>query len=262
MHLQMKYLLIDIGNTAIKWGGFEKNVCIVKKTTPHTDILPEFPFLPHFIVISNVGYSEERLQNLLFSYRDIPVVHCKLNEQGELFFQGKKICLPIEIAYQTPHTLGSDRLASVLGAYSLYPRQNVIIVDFGTCIKYEVLTDKSVYLGGAISPGITMRYQAVHHFTAKLPLLSVPEILPEPVGKTTHEAIHAGILHAVYCEVKGMIQSYKEVFNEEEAIIIFSGGEADYLAGYKNLYTFATQNLVFTGLQVLAESCVKYMQDI
>jgi type III pantothenate kinase len=258
----MKYLLIDIGNTAIKWGWFEKNICIEKKTTPHTDILPEFPLLPDFIVISNVVYNEQRLENLFSLYKNIPVVHCKLNEEGELFFQGKKIYLPVNITYQTPHTLGSDRLASVLGAYSLYPKQNVIIVDFGTCIKYEVLTKEGVYLGGAISPGINMRYQAVHHFTAKLPLLSVPETLPDPVGKTTHEAIHAGILHAVYCEVNGMIQHYKELLGMQEATVVFSGGEAQYLVAYKNLYTFATQNLVFTGLQMLAESCVKYMQEI
>ncbi len=255
----MKYLLIDIGNTAIKYGFFEGNTCIDKKTTPHNQILPNFLFCPDFIVLSNVGYSDEKLQNLLVSYENIPILHCKLNENGELFFEGKKICLPIEIAYQTPHTLGSDRLASVLGAYSLYPNQSVIIVDFGTCIKYEVLTDKGIYLGGAISPGINMRYQAIHHFTVKLPLLSVPETFSEPIGKTTDEAIHAGIIHATYCEVKGMIESYNKTLNTKQIIVLFSGGESQYLAGYKNLYTFATQNLVFTGLEYLAETCIKYI---
>lgn len=258
----MKYLLIDIGNTAVKWGLFEGDTCVEKKTMLHNQILPSSLPQPDFIVLSNVGYSDEKLQNLLTLYKNVPVLHCKLNENGEIFFQNKKIHLPIKVAYQTPHTLGSDRLASVLGAYSLYPNQNVIIVDFGTCIKYEVLTDKGIYLGGAISPGINMRYQAIHHFTAKLPLLSVPEIFPEPVGKTTNEAIHAGIIHAVYHEVKGMIESYKKTLNTKQMIVLFSGGESQYLAGYKNLYTFATQNLVFTGLQMLAESCVKYMQDV
>lgn len=255
----MKYLLIDIGNTAVKWGCFEKNVCIEKKTTAHADPLPEFVFSPDFIVVSNVGYSEEKLQNLLALYRSIPILYCKLNHDGELFFEGKKIYLPVRISYQTPHTLGSDRLASVLGAYSLYPHQNVIIADFGTCIKYEILTKEGVYSGGAISPGINMRYQAVNHFTAKLPLLSVPEKLPEPIGKSTNEAIHAGIMYATCTEVKGMITTYKELFGTQEAIVIFSGGEYQYFEAYKNLYTFATQNLVFTGLQYLAETCIKYM---
>lgn len=255
----MRYLIVDIGNTAIKWGLFQDNNCIEKKTTSHTDNMPEFSTLPDFIVISNVGYSEERLQNLLRFVNTIPVLFCKLNEHGELYFEGKKIYLPVKIAYQTPHTLGSDRLASVLGAYSLYPYQNVIIVDFGTCIKYEALTAEGVYIGGAIAPGLNMRYQAVHHFTAKLPLLSVPDVPPEPVGKTTHEALHAGIMYATYCELKGMIEAYKETLNTQNAIVIFSGGEAQYFEAYKNLYTFATQNLVFTGLQVLAQSCMPYL---
>lgn len=258
----MKYVLIDIGNTAIKWGWFENNICIEKKTTPHIDFLPEFSHSPDFIVLSNVGYNDEQLQRLLISYKDIPILHCALNQEGELFFQGKKICLPIQIAYQTPHTLGSDRLASVLGAYSLYPHQNLIIVDFGTCIKYEVLTNKGIYVGGAISPGISMRYKAVHHFTAKLPLLTALEKLPEPVGRNTNEAIHAGILHALYCEIAGMIDTYKKNLQMQETIVIFSGGESRYFEACKNLYTFATQNLVFIGLQYLADIYIKQMQDV
>lgn len=252
----MYYLLVDIGNTAIKWGLFEQEHCIEQQTTPHIAHLPSFSRVPDFIVVSNVGYSEEKLYQLLDTNKHIPILHCKLNDKGLLYFQDKKIDLPIQIAYQTPHTLGADRLAAVLGAYALYPRQNVIIVDFGTCIKYELLTQEGIYLGGAISPGITMRYQAVHHFTAKLPLLSMPQTLTEPIGKNTQEAIHAGISYATYLEVSGMIDTYKKIIHAQDSIVIFSGGESHYFEPYKNLYTFATQNLVFTGLQALAQSCI------
>ncbi|MCS7076197.1 MAG: type III pantothenate kinase [Bacteroidia bacterium] len=254
----MQYLLVDIGNTAIKWALYADENCISQTTTSLHDSLPLSPTSFDLVVVANVGYTDTELKKLL-PFKDKPIIFCTLNTEGNLCFQDKIIPLPIQVGYETPHTLGADRLASVLGTYVMYPHQDVIVVDFGTCIKYEILNKKGIYLGGSISPGLNMRYQALHHFTAKLPALSIPDKSPDIIGKNTFQSMNAGVLHGTYYEVKGMIEAYKNALHNKDALVIFTGGDMLYFEGYKNLYTFAVRNLVFTGLRLLAKIGMQHL---
>lgn len=134
--------------------------------------------------------------------------------------------MPIKIKYETPHTLGIDRIAAVLGAYHLYPNKNAIVIDFGTCITLEILNSKAEYLGGNISPGVQMRLDAMHHFTDRLPLIDI-EGEDDWIGKSTESAIRNGAVLGTILEVESFINRAKKFLGK--SIVLFTGGGAKYL---------------------------------
>ena len=107
--------------------------------------------------------------------------------------------------------MGVDRLAAVVGATVLFPNQNVLTIDAGTCITYDFINDKACYLGGSISPGVQIRYKSLHHFTAKLPLFRTAK-KPELIGEDTQKAIHSGVINGLIGEIDGIIDRYKNSY--------------------------------------------------
>lgn len=155
--------------------------------------------------------------------------------------------LPIQLNYQTPETLGVDRLATAIGAHSLYPSQPVLVLDFGTCLKFDFVSAAGVYEGGSISPGLFMRYKAMHTFTAKLPLLSMPEKFPDHLlGRSTAESMHNGVLLGIVAEAEGMIQLYREIY--PGLVVLITGGDAEVFEGRLKNSIFVRQNLALLGL--------------
>ena len=112
----------------------------------------------------------------------------------------------------TPKTLGMDRIALVSGSVYHYPDNNVLIIDAGTCVTYDFITSKNEYLGGAISPGIRMRYRSLNNFTANLPLLDteVPENLYWKVYRS--ESIHSGVINGIVNEIDGVVKAIPKEF--------------------------------------------------
>lgn len=154
---------------------------------------------------------------------------------------------PLKSDYQTPETLGPDRFASATGAYALFPDQNSLILDFGTCLKIDFVEKGGIFRGGAISPGVNMRYHALHNFTAKLPLLSRPEQFPEYLsGKSTPESLHAGVVLGILAEAEGIIGRYKEKMDQIN--VLLTGGDASFFEGRLKNAIFVPQNLVLIGL--------------
>ena len=121
--------------------------------------------------------------------------------------------LPITIKYKTPHTLGKDRIAAVVGAYYLQPNRNILIIDAGTCITYELLEASGSYLGGNISPGMTTRFKALNDYTKKLPLVNEREEVP-CWGTCTEDAIRAGVVNGIVFEMDGYIDKAKELYSD------------------------------------------------
>src|SRR5699024_3101321 len=113
--------------------------------------------------------------------------------------------VPYKNLYESPETLGIDRIALAAAAVYTYPRQNVLVVDCGTCITYDLVTEQQEYLGGAISPGLQMRYKSLNRFTANLPLLSAKEEEILPIGKTTEQSMHVGVKKGMGLEIDGFI---------------------------------------------------------
>jgi type III pantothenate kinase len=155
--------------------------------------------------------------------------------------------LPVRIDYETPHTLGTDRLASAIGAGVLYPGEDVLILDFGTCLKCDLLTRDACYRGGSISPGLNMRYKSMHTFTAKLPLLTRSEKFPEfPEGKSTAESMHVGVMLGLLAEAQGMADLYRSRYPGIRVLV--TGGDAEVFEGRLKNAIFVRQNLALLGL--------------
>ena len=153
--------------------------------------------------------------------------------------------IPIINLYQTPQTLGKDRLAAVLGAYQLYPEQHCLVIDAGTCITYDLLTADGKYLGGNIAPGMKMRLQAMHHFTARLPLISGGNS-ENWIGDSTENALINGAQLGTILEIQGFIELSEAKLGV--VTVIFTGGDANFFVKKLKREIFVNQNLVLIGL--------------
>ena len=207
-------LVIDSGNTRIKVGLFNGSELIQKES------FLELQELKKFIVSINS-------ENILVS----SVNHNPAEILSWSSSNGKKISLtpllslPIHLGYLTPSTLGVDRVAAVCGALELFPARNCLVIDAGTCINYELIDAKGIYQGGAISPGISMRFEAMHTFTARLPLVKANENIGL-IGNTTETCMQSGVMNGVLEEVRGIIQQYKLIY--QDLVVIMCGGDSPF----------------------------------
>lgn len=157
--------------------------------------------------------------------------------------------IPLKNLYKSAMTLGSDRVAASVGAYSLYPGKNVLTIDAGTCIKYNFVNAGNEYLGGAISPGIPMRLKAMHAFTSALPEVELRADFNELIGANTADSILAGALTGAACEADAMIDRYRAMFGDLQVVI--TGGDGEYLCNRLKNTFFANQNLLLIGLNTI-----------
>lgn len=143
--------------------------------------------------------------------------------------------LPFKNQYKTPETLGKDRLAGIAGAHFLFPRKNCLVVDCGTCIKYDMLTSDGVYHGGNIAPGARMRIQAMHHFTARLPEVEM-RMPADFTGFSTETALQNGALRGAVLEIQGFVRLFEQQHGTLQ--VILTGGDAAFFQprlGIENL---------------------------
>ncbi|MBA3901755.1 MAG: type III pantothenate kinase, partial [Bacteroidetes bacterium] len=170
-------LAIDIGNTKIKAGIFSGGALLANLSGPFVDAdvfikkILAGNKIENIILSSVVNHSDELFALLASNYNFV--------------YLSNTTKLPFKNKYATPETLGNDRLSSIAGAYAAYHGQNVLVIDAGTCIKCDFISEAGEYLGGSISPGIQMRYNALHTFTQKLPNLNPVENQPSLIGDTT-----------------------------------------------------------------------------
>jgi type III pantothenate kinase len=156
--------------------------------------------------------------------------------------------LPLVIGYETPATLGKDRIAAAAGAVARFPGRNIVVIDAGTALTIDLVTGEPVFLGGNISPGMRMRFHALHAQT-----FSLPEVEPGPdvplIGKNTRQAILAGVVNGLTYEIDNSINSLKNKYNDLAFII--TGGDAPYLAARLKNTIFVEENLVLNGLNAI-----------
>jgi type III pantothenate kinase len=152
---------------------------------------------------------------------------------------------PLRCTYESTATLGPDRLALANGAWYLYPGQNSLIISLGTCITYDLVLEDGSYPGGAIAPGLQMRYRSLHQFTGKLPLVGHRDFSGD-IGKNTEESILAGVQHGIAGEVEAWIRHMKH--KHENLNILFSGGDAASFGLSDQKRIFAAPDLLFRGL--------------
>ena len=240
-------LALDVGNTRIKGAVFEdtiflerfvfsneslgENISIILKKYPNTTDL----------VVASVGNIEK-------------TAFLSFENQLNIHFLTSDSVFPFCNLYATPETLGIDRMVLASGAVLQYPKQNRLVIDAGTCVTYDFIDDQDQYLGGAITPGIRMRYESLHHFTAKLPLLTLedyPKSQKESesikmIGNSTPDSIHSGVLNGLIHEIDGFIEQHRQEY--PKFIIILTGGDADFLANRLKNTIFANSNFLLESL--------------
>ena len=165
--------------------------------------------------------------------------------------------LPITTDYETPETLGMDRVAAVVGARELHPEGPLLVVDAGSCITVDFLDASNCYRGGAILPGIAMRLKALNAFTASLPLVELSENEGNgeeqtPLsGKSTRASIVSGVLNASVFEIQGFVDAYRAEFPSIK--LFLTGGNAVFFAKRLFFPNFANSDLLYIGLNKILE---------
>ena len=235
-------LAIDIGNTLVKLAVFDKGQ--LTDFQIHEDIT-----LPALQAYTDAHAGIEAV--ILATVRDYPPgVEHYLQKNYRFLVFNTAMAVPLETSYATPSTLGADRLAAAVAAHALMPSADILVVNAGTAITYDLITAAGEHLGGAISPGLMMRYKALHTFTGRLPLLD--EIGDTPlIGKTTAGSILSGVLNGTLAEVDGMIARYRLSYPGIKTIM--SGGDNNYFDKRLKNKTFAIPNLVLTGLNIILD---------
>jgi len=231
------YLIIDIGNTRVKAAVFKEDKIteiIHFHITDFEIILAEISekYSIKKALVSAVGKLSKKSKSLLHSLFDC----VELNAQTKLNFTN---------AYATPNTLGVDRIALAVAAVANYTNKNVLVIDAGTCVTFDFVTAKAVYLGGAISPGVQSRYKALHDYTQNLPLLE-KKVSKNFIGNSTNTSIHSGVTNGISREIDGVIAQYKETY--KKLTVVLTGGDADFLAGQLKSSIFVRPFFLIEGL--------------
>ena len=237
-------LVIDIGNSRIKIAVFDQQNKIVffqiAKKDNWLEVLTEIThhFSIEYVGVSQVGKPIETLNDFL-QKKKLPYMYVS---------SGLK--LPFGIAYETPQTLGADRIALASGALAHQQNTNQLIIDVGTCVTYDFITDDNVYQGGAISPGLKLRYKSLNDYTEKLPMLNTAVEMIPLIGKNTNMSIHSGILHGLANEIEGIIVKYKLKF--DNLTVYLTGGDQKLLERYIKNKIFVNSNfLLLEGINYL-----------
>ncbi|WP_316786200.1 type III pantothenate kinase [Pedobacter frigiditerrae] len=227
----MRNLVIDIGNTNSKLAVFKE------KELVHFERLKELNQIELTKLIEKYQIKNATVSSV---NKDVEQLGAFLKQSvNYLPFTTKNIG-GIKNNYQTLNTLGLDRWAKVIAAYKLYFGENCLMIDAGTCITYDVLTANSEYFGGSISLGIRMRFEALNHYTGRLPLIDWnKEETDIPNGNDTQNAIRNGVLQGVLNEVEGFIAIENK--KNKGLKVIITGGDADFLNKQLKNSIFATQ---------------------
>ena len=236
-------LIIDIGNTSTKLAVFQRDKVLIAKTVEGFSLVIEVEnLLKQFTEIkrgfvSSVGFlSEDELKTL--------------EKRLPMTVLNSTLKLPFKVHYKTPNSLGADRLALMAAAATQYSGKNVLVIDAGSCITYDFIDSKNNYLGGAIAPGIQMRYKSLGDFTSSLPTLQ--KIVPKnSIGNSTHDSIHSGVINGVLYEIEGTVNEYQNKY--PDLTVILTGGDADFLCKQLKISIFANSDFLLEGLNFLLE---------
>jgi len=236
-------LVLDFGNSRVKAAIFDQRRLLHVET--------------HF------SFSLNKAARIIRKYQvDASILASVINEGKEMeqFLRKKthfskfdfSTLVPINNLYETPKTLGVDRLANLMGARSLFDRKNILVISAGTCITYDVITAQGNYFGGNITPGLDMRLKAMNTFTARLPLVK-KEMTNDLFGRSTATSMLTGVIKGTSLEMKGFISEYKKKYPALK--VILTGGDAPYFETmivaaipYGKSKTFANPHLLLYGL--------------
>lgn len=236
-------LIVDAGNTSIKLAVFDNNTIVYCQNSEQHSFLKNiqklfasFPKIDHAIV-SSVSCLGKKDINALS-------VFCMVHELSS----ASKV--PFKNSYASPNTLGVDRIALAAAAFYYNGNSNTLVIDAGSCITYDMVNDYGEYVGGAISPGLAMRFKAMHNQTANLPLIQKANIT-DFIGNSTESCMQSGVINGICQEIDGVIDQYLGRF--KDLTVILTGGDADFLSKRLKNSIFAHSSFLLEGLNYLLE---------
>ncbi len=230
------HLVLDVGNTRTKAALFREGRVLRWGTLAS---LPDFlkEDRPSAIVLGSVGAEDEAFRT-------------RLETLAPLLEVTGATATPLRSAYASPSTLGADRLANAVGGAALFPGRNVLVIDVGTCITYDLVTAERQYLGGAITPGVTMRAKAMNAYSARLPEVTLTDV-PAPWGTTTEASLASGIHHGITSEMAGFIRA--TAYEHERPAVVITGGDALRFVRALKSGIFADPLLTLRGLHAILQ---------
>ena len=239
---QEMLITIDVGNSRIKVAVFEQDILVeLFVVEPNeaqiffSEIFKQYPKIEKAL-FSSVGQFDQEVLTFIQNQVTTQIVHHQTK-------------FPFRNHYATPETLGIDRMVLAAGATLMFPNKNRLVIDAGTCVTYDFVDQHNHYLGGAISPGIALRYKSLNDYTQNLPLLAKSEI-DNLVGNSTENSIHSGIIHGLVFEMDGFISQYFHKY--PDLTVILTGGDADFLAKRLKNPIFAHSNFLLESLRLLS----------
>jgi len=239
-------LCVDIGNTRIKYAIFDKGAMVEQQAvekvgkSDFTRLVKDFP-IRRSIVSSVVNHLPEFVNYL--------------KERTNYFEFTSETPTPLKNLYRTTYTLGSDRLTAAVGAYSQFKGEDYLVIDFGTCIKYNFVNKEGEYLGGGISPGILMRFKALNAFTDRLPLVDFDTSFDKLIGTSTRESVLSGVINGAVAEVNEIMDLYQAQYSGIKYVI--TGGDAPFFEKRLKKGIFADPFLLLKGLNEILNFNVK-----
>jgi type III pantothenate kinase len=232
-------LIIDIGNTNAKVALVKDSVLQFKESVQLNELI--------FLMEKLTDQYSEIKSGILSSVVNVPEdVLKKLNEKCNLLVFDSTTKIPITNNYKNPKTLGKDRLAAAVGACSNFKNSNTLIIDVGTCLKIDFVNSANEYCGGMISPGLNMRFKALHTFTDKLPLITEIHKEVEITADTTKNSLLSGVMNGMNFEINGFIKHYLKKYSD--LIIVTTGGDINFFELEPKNCIFARPNLIIEGL--------------
>ena len=229
-------LILDLGNTRIKLAVFQEDKLLEVAVVTQAILIKEIKkrqkkYHLNNVIVSSVGNINPNEITILKEFKKVIALD-------------HSVKVPFINKYKTPKTLGVDRIALIAASIYYYGKKDVLVIDAGSCITFDFVNEKTEYLGGAISPGIQMRYKSLHTFTANLPQLEVSMF--SLTGGTTQESIHSGVLNGIINEIDGVIAAYQHKY--PNLTVVLTGGDTNFLAKKLKSSIFAHPNFLLEGL--------------
>ncbi|MEI7420947.1 MAG: type III pantothenate kinase [Prolixibacteraceae bacterium] len=236
-------LVLDIGNSRTKAAIFSKGEMVGSSVFTNLSVKEIQELVEEF---------QGTEQVILSSVASVP------SEIGEYLEKSFATCLvlnsqtpvPITIGYLTPETLGLDRIAAAVGAHGLYPEKDLLVIDAGTAVTFDLIEKNGQFLGGNISPGMRSRFRALNDYTQNLPLIQEADQWPS-IGQTTEEAIRAGVLNGMIFEIDGMIDLLKNKYPGIQPVL--TGGDAGFFERRLKNHIFVKFEITLIGLNRILE---------
>jgi type III pantothenate kinase len=249
------YLVIDWGNSSLKVGWFNGSTLLETKRYDAIDeLLPDLTIRPTMpVMVSSTSRPADEIKACLTGWN------------RPVWVLDAQVPVPIGKAYDTPQTLGADRIAAAVGATALFPGQMCLVLDLGTCLTADFVDSGSVFRGGLISPGLRMRFRAMHEQTARLPLTTFgaddgeqEQPWPALTATNTRQAMQSGVVNGLLFELNGLIETYRR--EHPGTVVLLCGGDAPYFESRLKGPIFAVPDLVLIGLNRILRYNVENVQ--